>query len=562
MLHSKKKNMKKIKLFLPFLALVLFSCDNYLDVNDNPNSLLFEQVAPNKLLPAAQVTTFRAQAINMNQLGNVFMNSWAGNVASFTGGYANEFQLNIENSFYAAIFQNIYLNTKNFQEIINYPNPDHSKDYYIAAAKICKAHYMQYLVDLYGDVPYSEAFKDVNNPTPKYDDDQYVYRQLIAELDSATQLIIDADAHAEEITSYDVMMQGDMTKWAQFANTVKLRMLLRMSNNTGAVAAYRDQQLQDLANSVSVNNFGFLTTDVTINPGYSSDTNEQENPFFGSYAYDAAGAATQNWTFVAMSGHAYKFLRNFPASNGTEVVTGSGTRYPGVADPRASRIFRGTLKGVTQGSTTVDVPSSGTPARNGYGIFNPYVTQPEPVVYVDDLLKMASNDGFVMTASEAYFIQAEAAVRYAAWFPSIDAQTSFESGISASFDRLGVTLTNPTAYATYIGAISGKSGLGWPASATPNSQIQAIMTQKWIALMGVHGIESFIDYNRTGYPVTPLALTATQTRKPRRLIYPTSEYVANSANVPNITPAEIFATTNPSHPFWMLGDPAMVSSKK
>lgn len=558
MLHSKKKIMKKIKLILPVLALALFSCDNYLDVNDSPNSLLFEQVAPNKLLPAAQVTTFRAQAINMNQLGNVFMNSWAGNVASFTGGYANEFQLNIENSFYAAIFQNIYLNTKNFQEIINYPNSDHSKDNYVAAAKICKAHYMQYLVDLYGDIPYSQAFLDVSNPSPKYDDDQFVYRQLINELDSATQLIMDADAHAEDITTFDVMMHGDMAKWAQFANTIKLRMLLRMSNNTGAVATYRDQQLQDLANSASVATHGFLTSDVTINPGYNSGTTEQMNPFNSTFAYDGADAATQNWTFVAMSGHAFKYLRNNAASNGTEVVTGSGVVYPGVADPRAGRLFRGTLKGVTQGSTTVDVPTSGgTPARNGYGIFNPYLTQPEPVIYISDLQLMASNDGFVMTASEAHFIQAEAAVRYASVFPSFNAQTSFDAGITASFDRLGVTTLAPTAEGTYKTAISTKAGLGWPASTTQDLKIRAIMTQKWIALMSVHAIESFIDYNRTGYPVTPLALTATQTRKPRRLIYPTSEYVANSGNVPNITPAQIFAATDASHPFWMLGDPAL-----
>ena len=72
-----------------------------------------------------------------------------------------------------------------------------------------------------------------------------------------------------------------------------------------------------------------------------------------------------------------------------------------------------------------------------------------------------------------------------------------------------------------------------------------------------NGLESFIDYNRTGYPLTPLATSALQVRKPRRLMYPVSEYVANSANVPNITQDQIFAATDPSHPFWMLGDPAL-----
>ena len=83
------------------------------------------------------------------------------------------------------------------------------------------------------------------------------------------------------------------------------------------------------------------------------------------------------------------------------------------------------------------------------------------------------------------------------------------------------------------------------------------MYQKWVALLGLHGIESFIEYNRTGYPATPLALTALEVRKPRRLIYPVSEYIANSANVPNISRASIFATTDPTHPFWMLGNPPL-----
>ena len=81
------------------------------------------------------------------------------------------------------------------------------------------------------------------------------------------------------------------------------------------------------------------------------------------------------------------------------------------------------------------------------------------------------------------------------------------------------------------------------------------MYQKWIALMGVYNpIQSFIDYNRTGFPLTPLSSNATQTRKPYRLIYPVSEYVANSANVPTMTSAEVFAI-NSKTPFWVPGAP-------
>jgi len=528
---------------------MLFSCDNYLDVNTNPNQVTYSGLQPKDLLSAAQTNTFRTQATTMNELGNVFMNSWAANVASFTGGFANEYQLNINNTFYNGIWDGLYRGVNNFQLISQYPNPNGVYDYYIAVSKICKAHYMQYIVDLYGDAPYTTAFLGTANTTPSYNDDQFIYRQLISELEQARTLIANADpAKVEDIAAVDTMLGGDMAKWTQFANTVELRMLLRMSNSTGAVATYRDSKLASLPQN-------FVTADVTINPGYAgvSPTAAQANPFFNTFAY-SGGTATQNWTFICMSGHAYKFLRNNAASNGTDVVPGSGTVYPGIADARAGRLFRGTLKGVTQGSNLVDVPSSGTPARMGYGLLNPYIAQPEPVAFISDLELMASNNGFVMTLSESAFLQAEAAVRYPAIFSG--ASSNFNTGIDASFARLGVA-SAATAAATYRTSISAKPGLGWTASTTDDLKIKAIMTQKWIALMGVHGVESYIDYTRTGYPVTPLATTAPAgLRKPYRLIYASSEYVANSANVPNVSTADVF-TINTTSPFWLQGNPAL-----
>ena len=77
------------------------------------------------------------------------------------------------------------------------------------------------------------------------------------------------------------------------------------------------------------------------------------------------------------------------------------------------------------------------------------------------------------------------------------------------------------------------------------------MYQKWIATMNVNAIQSFIDYNKTGFPLTPLAVNANQTMKPRRLVYPQSEYIANSTNVPAVNNSLIFsATPNTTSPFW------------
>ena len=555
--------MKNFKFIIPLIALALFSCSDYLDVNNDPNRLLLTQIGPDKLLPTAMVSAYRNQAINENQLGTLYTNGWASNVSSFTNGFTQEFQLVIDNAFYRQIFENCFLSVNNFQLIIDTPNGDHKNDNYIAASKICKAHYLQYMVDLYGDIPYTGAFKGLANASPKYNDDQFVYRQLLKELDDARALIIAANPSATDISSYDVMLNGDMAKWIDFANTIELRMLLRMSNNTGAVAAYRDARLASLQKS-------FITTDVTINPGYNKSTDAQMNPFLNNFFVIAAGTAQQNYTAIAMSGHAFKCMRSSTFYNNTPVdaVVAPGVNYPGVTDIRSQLLFRGTMRAVTQGANFVGIPSAtnvditgpglGTPSRLGYGLANPYFFNPTPLAAVADITDFYSNaPGFVMTASESDFLQAEAELRGYSGFTAAAAPGHFDAGIDASYDRLGITAQNPALAGPYKAAINTKLNYGWVAAGTFNQKLHAIMYQKWVALLGLHGIESFIEYNRTGFPVTPLAVNATQVRKPRRLIYPTSEYIANSSNVPNITSATVFAATDPSHPFWQLGNPAL-----
>ncbi len=58
--------------------------------------------------------------------------------------------------------------------------------------------------------------------------------------------------------------------------------------------------------------------------------------------------------------------------------------------------------------------------------------------------------------------------------------------------------------------------------------------------MNYNGIESYINYLRTGYPETPLATSTVRTHKPWRMLYPASEYSSNTAHVPNVTLAQIF----------------------
>ena len=549
--------MKKIKFLAPILAFAMFSCDNYLDINESPNYLSFTQATPSKLLPGAQVSTYRVQCNTMNQLGNVFMNSWTRNVNSYGNGYDKELQLIVDNSFYNGIFEGIGRNLINFQAIIDYPNPSGQYDYYVAAAKICKAHYMQYAVDLYGDVPYTEAWKGSANITPAYDDDYAIYKDLIKNLEEARALIATANPSAEDIAAFDVMLGGDMARWNEFANTIQLRMCLRMSNTTGAVATFRNSKLADIVSGP------FITASVTINPGFSGASDDQASPAFNNFAIQVDGTARANRLFIALTGHAYKAMTSYANTNYTgtatagsqELVVGSGVFYPNVTDPRRARLFTpgagggGVSRAVNQGSSSVDVSTPtatlpGPPARLGLlGNFNLYGEHAGATI-----ADYSGASGYIMLYSEACFLLAEAAARAAngevAYAGFTGAQGWFDAGVTNSFLARNATM------GTYLTTINTKPNFGYTASITFNEKLHSIMYQKWIALMGVHGIESFVDYNRTGYPLTPLSSVATQTRKPYRLFYPVSEYIANAANVPSLATSDLF-TINSKSPFWL-----------
>jgi len=487
----------------------------------------------------------------MNQLGNVFMNSWTRNVNSYGNGFDKELQLNVDNSFYNGIWDGLYRNLKNFDGIINYSNASGKYDYYVAAAKICKAHYMQYIVDLYGDAPYTEAWKGGANTTPKYDDDFTIYKALIAELEGARTLIANADPNVVlDMGAKDIMLGGDMARWEEFANTVQLRMCLRMSGSTGAVATFRDTKLAAIASGP------FLSDNVAINPGFDGSTDANVNPVANTFFWDVAGNNQANRLFIAMSGHAYKSLQsyattNYPAAGSQEIVPGSGVNYPNLTDGRSGRLFTagvGTTsrRAVNQGSSQVDVGAVGVaypgpPSRLGaQGHVNPY---DQALIFAGVNLGYAQDffgvDGFVMLYSESCLLQAEAAIRYPALFSN--GQTNFENAITDSFLFRNATIS------TYITLINAKPNFGW--TGTDTQKLHAVMYQKWVALMGIHGIESYIDYTRTGFPLTPLSTVAINPRKPYRLIYPVSEYVANSGNVPNVSTSEIF-TINSKTPFW------------
>ncbi|MFP7656204.1 SusD/RagB family nutrient-binding outer membrane lipoprotein [Chryseobacterium proteolyticum] len=368
------KNNKFLTILLvAALGLTATSCSNdYLDVNDNPNAIQAEDITPELMLPGAISTAYRTQAGTMVQFGNLMMNSWAGNAYTFTSPFQREFNLNsVDNTFYTGIW-GLYPRIANFDQMEKFANPDHKQDNYIAVAKIMKAYYMQYIVDLYGDAPYSEAFKGQVNTSPVYDNDVDIYKSLISKLEEANALLDAAHPDALPITAPDIVFKGDMDKWKGFSNTVMLRLLIRMSKVTGDLQTYRNQKLQALAARTSPSNpdqhGGFIESEVTVNPGYSSGNDDQMNPYVLTWARTSANTSVQNYSFIVVSEHMANALEGNVILNSSDYA-----KFTGLKDPRRSRLFTNVnsvdangnpfvgLKGIRQGN----IPGQpGVPVNN------------------------------------------------------------------------------------------------------------------------------------------------------------------------------------------------------
>ncbi|NNL15498.1 MAG: SusD/RagB family nutrient-binding outer membrane lipoprotein, partial [Flavobacteriaceae bacterium] len=347
---------------------------------------------------------------------------------------------------------------------------------YRAIGKIMESFHFQILVDIYGDIPYSEALLRGGNPTPKYDDAQEVYTGIIATLDEAIMMIDGAGDDALVPGSDDITFGGDMDMWKVFANTIKLRVLVRQGGG-------------DFSGMAAI---GFMSDDVMVQPGYSQDDNKQ-SPIWDNYGFDTAGGIINNNDATCATDYILQYLQDRN-------------------DPRIDYIYE-------------------EPATGHLGVFqglldydNPVVDQFEPSKVSNlgpGILVSPSQPAAIFLAADSYFLQAEAIQR---GYLTGDAQTAYENGIQASFDYLGAGDAS-----AYYGQPT--ANVSWAASP---DKIEAIITQKWLATNSLDAIQSWFDYSRTGFPSDlPISALASTPDRPVRLFYPASEVTSNNANVPN-----------------------------
>ncbi|WP_405269447.1 SusD/RagB family nutrient-binding outer membrane lipoprotein [Cellulophaga sp. Ld12] len=343
----------------------------------------------------------------------------------------------------------------------------------LVVVEVMKIYAYSNLVEVFGDVPYTEA-GDIENLLPKYDDGLTIYKDLIERLTIA----IDAfDTTNGSFGNADRLYSGDVTMWKKFANSLKLRMGILLSDVDNSYA--EATVIEAIASGVFTSNednatYAYLSADPNTNPIYDN---------------------------LILSGRT-----DFVAA--TTIVDHMNS----LNDPRRPLYFQATADGTFKGGTIGEV--------SNFGSFS----------HVSARLETPTEPGVLLDYAEVSFLQAEAIARNFAIAGT--AKQFYEEGIKASVAYWGGASADAD---TYIAQTSVDYDAALAASTATEPWKEVIGTQKWIALYN-RGLEGWTSIRLLDYPLMATPVDAVS-GYPARYTYPIQEQTLNGANYEAATTA-------------------------
>jgi hypothetical protein len=477
-----KKIFKYSSILFLLASLAVTSCKKLDDMTNDPTKPT--TAAPANLLTGAQKSTMDVLYSGL-QNGFIAMNYaqfWTGNSRT------NDSQFNLDEGNNAAFWNTLYrISLHNLDQIVKQNDANPGLPGVInqsAIAKITSAWIYQMLADTYGNIPYTKTFQGSTNITPQYDDAQTVYNSLLDTLQAQINIL---DSSQVSFETGDIIYNGDVEKWKKLANSLMLRLAIRMADaNPQKAKQVIEAHYQD-AISDNLENAEF----------------EYLNAAPNKFPYNESERAIIDFSVSAT-------LVDYMKS---------------VNDPRLSIYARpstisDTIKGMPYGSAASD--------PNRLPIDN--YSFPGTQIY------SATMPGILMGYAEVEFILAEAAAR--GMSVGDDAATHYAKGITASINYWRV-LTNNTDItdATIQGYIAK---VPYVAADWRN----VIGTQKWLALYP-QGFQAWFERTRLhfskpgGQPlfIAPVSgsLDPSVTMVPYRLTYLVSEQTQNKASYEKAT---------------------------
>lgn len=425
------KTLNKILLIL-FIGLFI-SCDKELDINTNPNSP--QNINPGLALSAAQASLITVTGGDFSNLGGFYAQYHT--QAPSASQYESIDEYNLSTTFANRSWDELYSGCLNDLEyVINESNKSGDTGTALIGT-LMKAYTFQLLVDVFGDVPYTEALQGTNNITPKTTEGSQIYLDLLSKIDASLNSY-QTNPVVSTVGKQDNIFEGDMDSWVKFANTLKLKIYLRMAYTT-------------LANPTAVNQLlaenNFLDVDAKFS-NFGTGLN-QRNPFFEvqiTFLGDVNNVASHS-------------LFNFYDLN---------------SDPRKNAVYR-----ANNASAYLSIPQG---SGNTFNNLASNYSRPNIV---------ANTPVYLFTVAESNFLQAEALIRYAS---GTGAQAKYENGIKSSFETYGL---NPS-LATSL--ISAGGAYEYTVGSDIESTVRQVMIQKWASLAYVNNIEAYIETTRTKFP--------------------------------------------------------------
>ena len=493
---------KYITIITMACALFFASCsDEYME-NMNTDPSKAATIDPNAQLTTAQLQTYGD--LSMMEIYRNYhyaftqqlMGCW--NTTNYGGRHT------LDNNEMSRIWTSFY--TQSLKNIIDaqYRTAEDAEKVNInSVLRIYRVYLMSIITDTYGDAPFSEAglgFLE-GKFNPKYDKQEDIYNAFFLELEDAVNKI---DPTKDKVTG-DLIYAGDVTKWQQLANSLRLRFAMRISNVNPTKAQ------TEFENALAAN--GGVITDA------SSDALIKYMTIAFSFGQEAYSDYRGNSLSQLLFG-------NDPANNPSYLCSTFFNQLYNSGDPRTfkiSRCYYDGLMSATSPDNRVDITQEMIEKGIAFSPRDPgaYSWEPWPTGYDSDICKelavnnpsvtvtmarevepklannflKSDNPGVVMTSAEVKFLMAEATVKK--WnVGSALAEDLYKQGVRAAMDFLtdnyGCTATTDAEFDTFI---QDKGAFGH----TDNQKLEAINTQAWI-LHFTNPAECWANVRRSGYP--------------------------------------------------------------
>ena len=483
--------LRQFKYIIAFGLLTTFSCSKSFNINVDPNNP--SSLPVNNLLPQIEQNMGSASAIysGMSQVLEVYVHRITvreapdGYNVTGSSGYVDP----MWNFYYSTVLTNADIIVNEANSVGNYK--------YAGIAKIIKAYAVSQLVDVFGDVPYSEATQLLQNVrNPKFDVDSTIYPKLFTLIDDGIANLKNPALNPLSPARDDVIYGGDVTKWIKAANTLKLKLYtqIRLVKNVSVEVTALLATPGNLINSTT-ENFQLPYTADSKNPGYNDYSAGQRTEDISPWFYEILKGYNLNIFYGNEDPRIPYYFFNQIAQGQTEGNDGNPTEYRdnsfvstyfGSNGPDAGRSQQNTM--TILGIYPVGGKFDDGTGKGGGSINATSATGAAPYRFI--------------TFADRLYLEAELIKQGVI---TGDARAKTSAAITESFRQVDAVVaktgTTGLPLLTGSGAVDDYTARVMAEyDANAGKQLQIIMTQKWISSFG-SAIDAYTDYRRTGFPI-------------------------------------------------------------